>query len=1100
MSSSDDDSGGPAAPRPEDPAATDGGDDMVLTKSVAKTNKQEKQRAKEDKAKHKADLKARAKAEKAKAKADKANQPLTAAQLAKREKAEQNARAKAEKERRKGMSREELDEEAARLTHQRDELEMREEQRADERESVCAMALEDDLSRVQEEVLRRYMVLVDRHDAQVTQARADGARARFERLQRREEGFEYAAAQVVGFTKWKTSVAIHHSYEGHAGAVHAARITQDGELLLSCSEDGTAKLWERQSGNCVCVFIGHTRGVRGGCFSPQFSAHTPGRVATIGFDRTLRVWDGRTGQELHRLDCEHMMYACQWAPDGRTIVTATEDGAVAVWNPDHTKPNLPADKALLFEFRGGHRRGGYEHPVAGVTFSPRGRYLITWGSAGDQRINLWLASHAEQALPQPEEASACDRRLAELQCAVCGCLCTAHAALDGEDGDDGGNSVIAREEAELVKLQKLLDGEGSDDEGGEEEEEEGGAAAKAAKPGSRKKLYIAHGVAIEMKQTLGKLDLEWDTVPAAVDPFNVRRGKYQKAAVCDEDDETLVLEEAISCDGFVRKGPRPEPWSNERFPFDDDVLNDLAEPTAMSASEVVSRNRRSGGRGEERRKLSSAISKLTAISAFGAATAFAKEAAGLGSQQRAVQYSGLAIAGGTSMVALEGDGEVGARASLVSVVPQFGLPELSAPHLQPIKAQSKKPDTTEATHNSTAAAAAAAVEGMRDEEERREVKLEAWLEAAKREFAAPEESESDEEPVVIGHGHHNKEATTAERQAKADADELARVRAEARRAAQVRGEVGKEKWEAAKRAWQEIMALNALELEIQLEKDAMMRFVAFEEFRRREQEKEDAKARRREGLSGADLLVAEMEEAARARAERRGRAAAPLTAEQIYEMWNARELARTGGVAPTKRNMLAALSIADVAEMQQRKEALIAAEAKGTAGRLNPVTLRPDRRAGYTALPGLSATSEARNLGTEGEAAIITNDRASTAAVLATTEANGNAEPGRIYGWRRRRGEPFLPGLAVNEWADPRYAQQRAENRRAHRKGGHVRTFVHLPKRSRAEPMHGHSRWVNQCEFSFDERRIASAGSDGAVKLWDPVSGKLVAQMQVRYL
>ena len=67
----------------------------------------------------------------------------------------------------------------------------------------------------------------------------------------------------------KSMSAIHGTYgddrqDGHKGAVHSVSITDDDRMLLTCSEDGTAKLWDRRSGRCVRTYVGHTRGVRDG--------------------------------------------------------------------------------------------------------------------------------------------------------------------------------------------------------------------------------------------------------------------------------------------------------------------------------------------------------------------------------------------------------------------------------------------------------------------------------------------------------------------------------------------------------------------------------------------------------------------------------------------------------------------------------------------------------------------------------------------------------------------------------------------------------------------------------------------------------------------
>jgi len=58
-----------------------------------------------------------------------------------------------------------------------------------------------------------------------------------------------------------------------------------GEVLLSTSFDGSAKLWSSRSYQPLSTLVGHQGIVLGGDL-----AMTEKQVITVGYDRTVKVW------------------------------------------------------------------------------------------------------------------------------------------------------------------------------------------------------------------------------------------------------------------------------------------------------------------------------------------------------------------------------------------------------------------------------------------------------------------------------------------------------------------------------------------------------------------------------------------------------------------------------------------------------------------------------------------------------------------------------------------------------------------------------------------------------------------------------------------
>jgi hypothetical protein len=79
----------------------------------------------------------------------------------------------------------------------------------------------------------------------------------------------------------------------HLDKVIDIQFSPNGRLLLSASDDGTAQLWDAQSGATVGAPFRHSFRVRSARFSPDGQ-----KVATGSADKTARIWDVATGEPL----------------------------------------------------------------------------------------------------------------------------------------------------------------------------------------------------------------------------------------------------------------------------------------------------------------------------------------------------------------------------------------------------------------------------------------------------------------------------------------------------------------------------------------------------------------------------------------------------------------------------------------------------------------------------------------------------------------------------------------------------------------------------------------------------------------------------------
>jgi WD40 repeat protein len=174
----------------------------------------------------------------------------------------------------------------------------------------------------------------------------------------------------------------HLTLSGHTSYLNCVAFSPDGRRIATASSDRTVKVWDTGTGQEVLTLTGHGNPVYGVAFSPDGQ-----RIATASWDNTARVWDARTGKQLLSL-AGHIgsrtgrpvwVQSVAFSPDGLRLATAGHDGTAKVWDA-RTGKELATCK--------GHGRY-LTSQVLCVAFSPDGQRLATGGE--DHTAKVWDA-------------------------------------------------------------------------------------------------------------------------------------------------------------------------------------------------------------------------------------------------------------------------------------------------------------------------------------------------------------------------------------------------------------------------------------------------------------------------------------------------------------------------------------------------------------------------------------------------------------------------------------------------------------------------------------------------------------------------------------
>jgi WD40 repeat protein len=188
--------------------------------------------------------------------------------------------------------------------------------------------------------------------------------------------------------------------EGHSRQFSSVAWSRDGRWLATAGFDKTARVWELPGGG-----LRHTMPLPDLAFDVAFSPDDATLLAVAG--KAARLFDVQSGAELRDPleGHENFITAGKYSPDGKRIATVGWDRTARVWDS--------ATGKLLATYT-------HDHALSGVAFSPDGQALTTVGETAEMRYipldHAALLAMAEKRATRALTAPECLRYLNLVRC------------------------------------------------------------------------------------------------------------------------------------------------------------------------------------------------------------------------------------------------------------------------------------------------------------------------------------------------------------------------------------------------------------------------------------------------------------------------------------------------------------------------------------------------------------------------------------------------------------------------------------------------------------------------------------------------------------
>lgn len=146
----------------------------------------------------------------------------------------------------------------------------------------------------------------------------------------------------------------------------------NGQYIAAGGASNVVTIWDATGGSVLVTCSGHTQPVLGLAWSPDSQS-----IVSTSQDYSAIVWDVMTGNKLATFaGHSNYVWSVAWSPDGSAIATGSWDNTVQIWNPDNGSLILRYLTAA---------------PVRAVDWSPDSSLIASGGD--DEIVQVWSAKN-----------------------------------------------------------------------------------------------------------------------------------------------------------------------------------------------------------------------------------------------------------------------------------------------------------------------------------------------------------------------------------------------------------------------------------------------------------------------------------------------------------------------------------------------------------------------------------------------------------------------------------------------------------------------------------------------------------------------------------
>jgi len=175
----------------------------------------------------------------------------------------------------------------------------------------------------------------------------------------------------------------------HTGQINSVAFSPvDNQIIVTASNDGTARIWEFGSRRVLHVLAHRDANGTGGAVRQAVFSPDGRQIATACEDGAVRFWETATGNAVGAIKLDGSALAVAYSADGRRIIAGGGSGKAIVFDVESREPLV--------------RYLGHTAAIHSVALSPDGRRALTGSS--DRLVKLWDTDVQHAAASESQES------------------------------------------------------------------------------------------------------------------------------------------------------------------------------------------------------------------------------------------------------------------------------------------------------------------------------------------------------------------------------------------------------------------------------------------------------------------------------------------------------------------------------------------------------------------------------------------------------------------------------------------------------------------------------------------------------------------------